>query len=179
MQPQLAQDYYELFGLPLAYDVDIKALAERYRDLQQSIHPDRFAHASDQERRLSVQLAAHINEAYQTLKSPILRARYLLEKNGIAAEQQAPLLGNSFLMQQIELREQLEEIQSQSDPLAALMTLREELDQQLHGFQQQFAALFKQSGDDNLAQAHGEFNKMQFIQRVQQEIDVIEERLLG
>lgn len=179
MQPSLEQDYYELFGLPPGYAVDSQFLAQRYRELQQSIHPDRFARASDQERRLSMQWAAHINEAYQTLKHPLRRARYLLERQGIAAEQQAASLDNAFLMQQMELREQLEQLPAQPDPVAALMALRRELDQQLQALMDEFARLFGQADTAGYARAHEVFNKMQFLHKLQQEIDVIEEQIQG
>ena len=71
----LTQNHFELFGFPLVFDIDQTQLAERYRELQRSLHPDRFANASEQERRVSVQKAAQVNEAFQTLKAPLARAR--------------------------------------------------------------------------------------------------------
>ena len=80
-----SKNYFELFGLPVGYIVDAKALAERYRELQRIVHPDRFANASDQERRLSVQGAALINEAYETLKDPIARSTPAQKPRGPAS----------------------------------------------------------------------------------------------
>jgi len=77
------RNHFELFGLPVAFEVDMTRLAETYRELQRALHPDRFANASDRERRLSVQQAARVNEAYQILRSPLRRARYLLELRGV------------------------------------------------------------------------------------------------
>ncbi len=68
-----SKNYFELFGLPVGFIVDTDALAENYRELQRVIHPDRYANASEQERRLSVQGASRINEAFETLKDPIGR----------------------------------------------------------------------------------------------------------
>ena len=79
----LTQNFFELFDIPVAFQIDSGLVAERYRKLQQALHPDRFANASDSERRLSVQRTAQVNEAFQTLKSPLLRARYLLQLKGI------------------------------------------------------------------------------------------------
>ena len=78
MQADLSKDYFELFGLPVAFDIDSNDLAVRYRQLQRQFHPDRFASAPAAERRLSVQMTAQINAAFQTLKDPVARARYLL-----------------------------------------------------------------------------------------------------
>ena len=48
----LTQNYFELFDLPTSYDVDISELSTRYRMLQAAVHPDKFANASDLEKRL-------------------------------------------------------------------------------------------------------------------------------
>ena len=79
----LSSSYFVLFGLPVSFDVDRKTLAERYRELQRTVHPDRFANAADSERRLSVQMAARVNEGFQTLKDPLARGRYMLELQGV------------------------------------------------------------------------------------------------
>ena len=129
----LKQNYFELFGLEPGFEVDLSAIAESYRELQRAVHPDRFASASDQERLLSVQQAAHVNEAYQTLKSPLLRARYLLELQGIALNDTDTTMDPMFLMEQMELRESLAGVAGQSDPFAALMTLRDTIEAKPYG----------------------------------------------
>ena len=50
-----SKNYFALFELPEHYDLDTADLAERYRELQRVVHPDRYANASEQERRLAVQ----------------------------------------------------------------------------------------------------------------------------
>ena len=71
-------DHFTLFGLPRLFRLDVTALDARYRELAAQVHPDRFAQAGDAERRLSLQWATRVNEAYQTLNSPLKRAQYLL-----------------------------------------------------------------------------------------------------
>ena len=86
MSSQLKQNHFQLFSLPEQYRLEHSQLDARYRDLQRSVHPDRFASASDQERRLSVQHAAQINEAFETLRDPLKRGRYLLQLRGKVIE---------------------------------------------------------------------------------------------
>ncbi|MDZ4262005.1 MAG: Fe-S protein assembly co-chaperone HscB, partial [Pseudomonadota bacterium] len=105
------QNYFELFGLPVSYDLDDNALTERYRDLQKVFHPDHFASASDQERRLSLQQAAQINSAYDTLRDPLARARYLLTLQGLEYNDESSTIRDmEFLEEQMELRERLADI---------------------------------------------------------------------
>jgi len=80
---ELTSSYFDLFGLPVTYSVAAADLSERYKTLQKTVHPDKFSAATDQERLYSLQYSSRVNEAYQTLKSPLLRATYLLGLSGI------------------------------------------------------------------------------------------------
>jgi molecular chaperone HscB len=172
MDLNLSSDYFELFALPRGFDVNPSDLEQRYRELQRSLHPDRFAQATDQERRLSVQGAALVNEAYQTLKSPLLRAQYLLELKG------APLIdgqgGNmdpEFLMEQMELREALDEVRSSTDPLAAVDAIRADLRQRRLALEGEVQAALEA---EELERAQDLVRRMQFFQRLEEQASDLE-----
>ena len=82
MVPDFSQDFFALFGLPRAYRIDAARLDQAYHAMQGKVHPDRHAHLPETERRLSMQWATQVNEAYRTLKQPLLRAHYLLRRAG-------------------------------------------------------------------------------------------------
>ena len=112
----LTADFFSLFELPRAFRLNLSELDSRFRDVQAQVHPDRFAHASEAERRLSMQWATHANEAYQTLKKPLERAKYLLHLAGhdIQAENNTAMPAD-FLMEQMEWREALGEATEAAD----------------------------------------------------------------
>jgi molecular chaperone HscB len=119
--------HFELFGLSPAFALDAEALERSYREIQSRVHPDRFAHAGDAERRASLQWTTRVNEAYRTLKSPVQRAKHLLELHGVdVAFETNTQMPTDFLMQQLELREALESATGQKDA-AALDALRSSL----------------------------------------------------
>lgn len=102
-------NHFELFGLTPAYALDLERLDRAYRDIQARVHPDKFAQAGDAERRASMEMTTRVNEAYRTLKSPVQRAKYLLELNGVdAGFETDTAMPEDFLFEQLELREQLE-----------------------------------------------------------------------
>jgi len=106
----LAQDYFSLLGLPEVFGIDQQQLDSAWRRLQAVVHPDRFSAGTDSQRRLALQWSTHLNEAYNTLKSPIARATYLLERKGHAVEaERNTAMPVSFLEAQMTLRESLEE----------------------------------------------------------------------
>ena len=73
----LKRDYFALFG------IDEAALEQAFRRLQSTMHPDRFVNAGAAEKRMAMQMATRVNEAWQVLAEPLRRARYLCEMNGI------------------------------------------------------------------------------------------------
>lgn len=170
------QNHFELFGLPVSYEVDQSTLAEHYRELQRTVHPDKYANAPDQERRLAVQRAAQINEAFQTLKSPIRRARYLLEMRGMEFdEQRETAIDPAFLMEQIELRESLAEIPKADDALMKLGSLQDDIQIKVKQLTNELVELFKDDSDEAMMKAKANMHKLQFMDKLQQEAENVEE----
>jgi len=134
----LSQNHFELFGLPARFGVDTAALETRYHELQREVHPDRFAAAPDAERRVSMQLATRVNEAYQTLKSPLRRAVYMLQLRGVDPELETnTAMPSKFLMEQLSWRERIEAGSEEPEALHRLLAgLRDEsgkIYEKLHG----------------------------------------------
>jgi molecular chaperone HscB len=124
-----SQDYFALFGLPARYRFDSAALDAAYRKLQTEVHPDRFASAADDERRLALQSSSRVNEAYRALRNPVERATYLLSLRGIdALSETDTALSAEFLEEQLECREAMAEAIAGRD-VEALTALRKGLEQ--------------------------------------------------
>ena len=105
-----SEDYFQLFGLPSQFALDSDALDATWRRLAAQVHPDRYATAGAAERRVAMQWASTINDAYRVLKSPIDRARYLCERAGCDLQtENNTRMDGEFLMRQMEWREQLDE----------------------------------------------------------------------
>ena len=172
---KLTSDFFEIFAIPVAWQVDSSQLQSRYLKLQQEFHPDRFASRSDTEKRLAVQTASLINQAYDTLKSPLKRAQYLLELNKIDASQDSHITSDGvFLMEQIELREALSDVRNSADPFAALDSLRSGVENSYAEQQNQFQAQYQESDFDH---AFNTVAKMQFSAKLLDEIEQLEAEL--
>ncbi|GAB1233660.1 Fe-S protein assembly co-chaperone HscB [Ferrigenium sp. UT5] len=162
------QDFFSLFNLPRRFEIDQAELDRKYRELQAQVHPDKFAHLSDTERRLSVQWATRVNEAYQTLRSPLARGRYLLALQGVDTQEETnTAMPVEFLMQQMELREALEAA-LQSKDMAALDALEAQVKQTIQALQQQLALALDEQRDD--AAAAGLVRKLKFMEKIAEEI---------
>ena len=122
MKPDLNLDAndFVLFGLPERYALDRADLDARWRQLQSSAHPDRFAAQGPQAQRLAMQGSVRINEAYGRLREPLARAAYLCELRGVPIDaHHNTAMPGEFLHQQIGWREALDDARSDA-ALAAL-----------------------------------------------------------
>lgn len=168
-------NFYEIFSLPTGWKIDRTVLDSRYRQLQREFHPDRFATKRDVEKRLAVQTTSLINQAYETLKSPLKRAQYMLELKDIDADQESHITSDmDFLMKQIEFRETLEDIRESADPLAGLDRMRDDVEAQYLQLQVDFQA---QHSSENFNNALDTVAKMQFFAKLLDEIEQREEEL--
>jgi molecular chaperone HscB len=108
------QNYFELFNLPEKFQIDSVRLQENYRSIQKEIHPDRFATSTENEKVQSMIKSTQVNDAYQTLKSPTKRAKYILSLHKSVEKITLP---PDFLMQQMEWEEHLEDIEKNKSAL--------------------------------------------------------------
>lgn len=168
-------NFFEIFAVAESYSLDTVALANRYRELQKEFHPDRFAARPERERAMSVQWAATINQAFDTLKSPLKRARYLLSRQGLDSTGEATIASDPvFLMAQMELRETLAEVRGDKDPFAALGAMRARVEREYRQLQAEFESRYN-AGD--YQQALELVARMQFFVKLLAEIELLEEDL--
>lgn len=178
MAEENSPSHFDLFGLPRSFGVDRQLLDSRFRELQRTAHPDRFVNAPDTERRLSAQQAIRINEAYQVLKDPLLRGRYLLELAGIDHNDEHRTTRDArFLMEQMELREALSDVRSAPNAFAALEEILGRIESELGDLTAEVAALLECRDAASLASAGEALMKMQFYRRLQDEAVELEVEL--
>ncbi|KJG39249.1 cobalamin 5'-phosphate synthase [Photobacterium angustum] len=168
-------NHFELFGLPFQFELDNSLLASQFRELQRRFHPDNYATASERDRLLSVQKAAQINDAFQTLKNPVLRAEYMLaERDEDIRGEQKTLQDMAFLMQQMELREALEAIPDSSDPESALFDFEQQASAM---YKEQLAQLAELLNNEQWLEAADGVRKLKFIVKLRDEVERLEESL--
>jgi len=171
------QNYFELFQLPIQFEIDAADLGSRFRQLQRQLHPDRFMSKSQHEQRMAIQYSAFVNQAYTTLRTPLQRALYLLELSGINGEQVAgEKIDGGFLMEQMELREKLESIADMVEPETVLEHLMQEIAGDVKEHESEFVMAMAANA---LSQAASACVKMQYLEKLQQEAEQIESGLLA
>jgi molecular chaperone HscB len=171
MQPasfDFQQNHFQLFGLAQSYQIDTAQLEQKYRALQALVHPDKSAHLPDADQRLAMQRATLVNEAYQTLRNPLLRARYLLSLYGVdIQEENNTVMPLDFLTAQMEWREAVSEAQQERDA-SALGKLEARLRHETRELETQLAV--KIDTEKDYAAAAEAVRKLRFMERLAEEI---------
>ena len=168
-------NFFKVFGLPICWQINLKALKEKHRSLQKTFHPDLFVNSSEAEQQISVKKASAINEGFKVLCSPLLRAQHMLEICGCNAnDENATSSDTSFLMKQLEYRESLAKIPEAENSMSELDVFRNKIEDEYVSLQQLFASMIekKQLGDAKIT-----FSKMQFFSKLLDQISLTEQEI--
>ena len=174
----LSTNYFELFGLTPTFSVDKKELDSAYRQLQQTSHPDRFVNQPTEFQRRAVQQTAYNTEAYQALKSPVLRACHLMSLAGSDFSLTSYTVSDiDLLMQQMEYREQLSDIKEQGD-FNNFTHFVDKIDGLTADTIGKITILFEQGIDNSSADLKNHICELQFLNKLAIDLDEVEEHLL-
>ena len=162
-----------MFDIPVSFYVDLSELTSRYLKLQKVLHPDKFASNTEQQKLYSVQQTAELNNAYETLKNPLLRARYLMGLNGIVLDdEQNTIMDSRFLMQQMELREALNTAKTENASSDAVESILDQIDELSNTQFQNLKKQFALAQPDYEAVADS-VRKLQFFSKLHDEADTL------
>jgi molecular chaperone HscB len=163
---KLDSDDFELFGLPRRFEQDRAVLDARWRALQAEVHPDRFAAEGAAARRVAMQWAVRVNEAYQRLKDPLKRAAYLCELYGTEVDlENNTAMPPQFLMQQMEWRESLDDAKS----LAQVEAIADEVSARRNAALAELHKTFDERHDAKAAA--DQVRALMFVERFAEDID--------
>jgi len=160
-------NFFTLLQLPEAFVIDLETLHQNYQSIQKDIHPDRFATFDDEAKLESIRKTAQVNDAYQTLKSPIRRAEYLLQLKGINIhDEKYTAVPQDFLMQQMEWREELE---THKLDKVALEKLAQNIQKNKNDMMNQLPSFFDDK--NHLNDAIRVTRELNFIEKIEQHIN--------
>jgi len=175
----LATNYFELFGLTPTFSIDRKELDAAYRQLQQTSHPDRFVNQPSEFQRRAVQQTAHNTEAYQALKSPVLRACHLLSLAGSDFSLTSYTVSDiNLLMQQMEYREQLSDIKEQGN-FEIFIQFSDKIDSLTVDTIAKISKLFEQGIESSSSDLKNHICELQFLNKLAVDLNEVEEHLMS
>ncbi len=169
------QNYFEMFSQAISTELDIAIIKERNHELQLQTHPDRFVNSSDADKRLAMQKTSLINEAFETLTNPVSRLQYMLSLKGVDMNAETDTaMDGVFLMEQMELREDIAAVKGKTEPLDELDNMADRLKSQTAALIKDFDLVYQ---SDELSKGRDIVRKLQFLNKAQKEINEMIEQL--
>jgi len=170
------QNYFELFDLETSFFVDDEALNKAYQAQVTRFHPDNFANKSQTEQLQALQSTSLLNLAYTTLKTPLNRASYLLNLEDVDPfDEKDTNMDANFLVLQIELREQLEDIKKLQDN-TVLENFIERVQDFINDNVASISEAFRQSGD--LQEVKNLVRELKFYEQLKKEANRLMDEFL-
>ncbi|KAJ3432220.1 iron-sulfur cluster co-chaperone protein hscb [Anaeramoeba flamelloides] len=160
--PNEKSDYFELLGVEKRFDLDINKLNDSFKNLQKQVHPDKFHFHGGDEHRFSKKISTNINRAYKTLKKDNLRAKYMLELNGISSEQKI-IHDPELLMDALEKRQLIETAES-----PVLEKMQKENEKEKTEIKRKLAKAFLEK---NLSEAENYTIKLQYLVNLEEQLN--------
>jgi molecular chaperone HscB len=173
-------DPFATLGIDPTFSIDLAAVEQRHRDLSRALHPDRFAGAPAAERRLALNRAIEVNEAWRAVRDPIKRAEALMRRAGVpVGEVEEPKPSPDLLMEVMESREALAEAVQTKDP-AAVRRLGEEMQARMDATLLALGKGFDEAGADRvkLGALLPKMGELRYIRRFLDEVSAFEEEML-
>lgn len=108
-------NYFELFQLPVSIRIDQTLLKTKFYQLSRQYHPDLNANASAEQQVEILEMASMINKAYKIFQNEDETIRYILSLHQLIEEEEKYELSPDFLMEIMELNEELMEAEMGGD----------------------------------------------------------------
>lgn len=102
-------NYFELYEIPVSLQIDSSLIKPKYYELSRKYHPDFYGNASEEKKSEVLEISSQVNKAFKTFNDPTELIKYVLQLKGLLEEEEKYTLPSSFLMEIMELNEQLEE----------------------------------------------------------------------
>ncbi|WWO98791.1 MAG: Fe-S protein assembly co-chaperone HscB [Candidatus Dasytiphilus stammeri] len=168
----LSTNYFEIFRLPVGFDIDEKLLATRFYELQQKFHPDHWINKSATEKKFFLERCALINKAWQVLRKSFSRSEYLLSLYGFNICNEQSCTDIRLLKEQLELREECEKVEQELNEVRLNNFVRK-IDNLISTFTIQIE---KEMGSQQWKSAVNTLQKLKFLNKLRHHLDELENR---
>lgn len=163
-------NYFELYHLPISLHVDATKLKQTFYELSRKYHPDFFSSAGETEQQEVLIKAAEVNKAFKVFSNADETVKYVLQLKNLLEEEEKYQLPNSFLMEVMELNENLLEAKMEDDAaeLSKLQVLINEFKQTIYEPVKEIVEHYKEgiTTTEELLQVKDYYFKKKYLNRI-------------
>lgn len=165
-------NYFELFEIPVQLRVDSKALAEKFFELSRKYHPDYFINKENKDQAEALEKSALLNKAYKTFQNPDETIKYVLQLKGLLEEEEKYELPPDFLMEVLEINEQLMDVEDDPELKARMETQVENLQSEIYEPVKEIVEHYQEgvTSEKELLQVKAYYYKKKYLQRIRRQL---------
>lgn len=108
-------NYFQLFEIPETLNPDPAIIKSKFYELSRKYHPDFYTRSSENEQSDILDKAALLNKAYKIFQNKNALIKYVLTEKGLLIEEEKFELAPAFLMEVMELNEELTDAKMEDD----------------------------------------------------------------
>lgn len=108
-------NHFELFEIPVSLHTDNLELKQKFYALSRKYHPDFYTQENDFEQAEALETSSQVNKAFKIFQNRDETIKYVLQLKGLLEEEEKYNLPPDFLMEMMELNEQMMEAKMDED----------------------------------------------------------------
>jgi molecular chaperone HscB len=162
-------NYFELFGIEPSFTIDTATIKKKFYELSRANHPDFFGGGTEEEQNTALEQSATINEAYKTLQNKDQLIKYILGLKGLIQEEEKYQLPPDFLMEVMDLNEQVMELdKADTAAVAAIKAAANNLQNEIYEAIEPVMANYSESvtTEKELLQVKDYYFKKKYLDRI-------------
>ena len=165
--------YFELFEIPVQLKVDKASLPRKYFELSRKYHPDFFVNGSGEEQTLALERSAMLNKAFKTFQNPDETIKYVLQLKGLLEEEEKYELPPDFLMEVLEINEELMELGENKNLLPNIELRITELQAEIYEPVKEIVEHYQEgsASEKELLQVKGYYYKKKYLNRIRKQLN--------
>ncbi|MEO5912122.1 MAG: Fe-S protein assembly co-chaperone HscB [Pelobium sp.] len=176
-------DYFQFYDIPLTFYPDQNLVKKKFYALSKEYHPDFFANETAEKQNEILELSTLNNKAFQILSHPDKLLAYVLTLKGVLIEGEKYTLPQDFLMEMMEVNEDLMELEFEANEkqvnkvTAEVDSLEEGLNQELKSCTKQFTETNSAQQESILQEIKDIWYRKKYLLRIRESIDKFATRL--
>ena len=165
-------NYFELFDIPVQLKVDKASLPRKFFELSRKYHPDFFVNGSDEEKLVALERSAMLNKAFKTFQDPDATIKYVLQLKGLLDEEEKYELQSDFLMEVLEINEELMELGENKTLVPNLEIRISQLQEEIYEPVKEIVEHYQEGAvsEKELLQVKEYYFKKKYLDRIRQQL---------
>lgn len=166
-------NYFELFEIPVQLKVEKDSVSKKFFELSRKFHPDYFVNSDGDQQVDALEKSALLNKAFKTFQNPDETIKYVLQLKNLLEEEEKYQLPPDFLMEMLEINEQLMDAEDDIEIKNKLQVSINNLQTEIYEPVKEIVEHYQEgiTSEKELLQVKEYYYKKKYLNRIQQQLN--------